>query len=197
MENNFAYVQDAPEQQENIVGGIVGAFVGASIGAVAWAVVGMLGYIASIIGFVIAFLADKGYDMMKGRQGTIKMVVLILCVVLAVIAGTIGTAVWQIHNEYSALSDIEKKYYYPSESEVIMQMLADKEVQSALIKDSGLGLVFGIMGAIGLLKNAKKGNAKQNITQNASVDSAIQASSVTGLHASNEDTDGTNNEAQA
>ena len=156
MENNYTYAQDAQEKKGSIIGGFIGALLGAAIGAVAWTLVGMLGYVASIVGFVIAFLADKGYDLFKGRQGTIKMIVLIVCVILAVLAGTLGTAVWSIHNEYDALSDIEKKYYYPSEGEVIMQVLEDEEVQTGLLKDAGMGLVFGLLGSYGLIKAAKK-----------------------------------------
>lgn len=161
MENNFEYVQESQEKKGSIIGGIIGALLGASIGAVVWTLVGMLGYIASIVGFVIAFLADKGYDLFKGRQGVIKMIVLILCVVLAVCIGTLGTAVWQIHNEYDALSDIEKKYYYPAETEVIKLMLADSEVQQGLIKDSAMGLLFGILGSFGLIAAAKNGKQQK------------------------------------
>ena len=159
MENNYS--QNNQDQNSNLFGGIIGAICGSAIGAVVWALVGMMGYIASIVGFVIAFLADKGYDLLKGRQGVIKMIILIICVVLAVFAGTIGATVWQIHSEYDALSDFEKKYQYPPESEVIRLVLQDEEVKSGIIKDSLLGLVFGIMGSIGLIINAKNNKKKE------------------------------------
>lgn len=166
MENNFEYVQETQEKKGSVITGFIGALLGAAIGAVAWAAVGMMGYIASIIGFVIAFLADKGYDLFKGRQGTVKMVILIICVVLAVAAGTLGTAVWQIHNEYTeqinALTDLEKKMYdIMTEGEFMKEILMDSEVQTSLIKDSALGLVFGILGSFGLISAAKNGNKKQ------------------------------------
>lgn len=168
METNYTYVQENAAKKGSIAGGIIGALLGAAIGAVLWAVVGMLGYIASIIGFVIAFLASKGYDLLKGRQGVIKMVVLIVCVVLAVFAGTLGTAVWQIHDEYNAqlseLSDVEKKYYnIMSEGEFMVSILSEKEVQTGLIKDSAMGLLFGILGSFGLIAAAKDGKQKKVI----------------------------------
>jgi len=161
MENNYTYTQESQQKKGSIIGGFIGALVGAAIGAVLWTVVGMLGYIASIVGFVIAFLADKGYDLLKGRQGVIKMIVLIICVVLAVAAGTVGTYVWTIHNEYNeqlaALTDFEKKYYeIATEAEFMQELLSDSEVQGEMIKDGGMGLVFGIMGSIGLISAAKK-----------------------------------------
>ena len=160
MENNI-YVQDTKEPKGSLLGGMIGALLGAAIGAVVWAVVGMLGYIASIVGFVIAFLADKGYDLFKGRQGTVKMIVLILCVVLAVFAGTIGTAVWDIHTAYNeelnSLTEMEKKIYnIPTEEEFMIDCFNDSEMHTAILKDAGMGLVFGLLGSIGLIKAAKK-----------------------------------------
>ena len=157
--------------------GFIGALLGAAIGAVAWAAVGMMGYIASIIGFVIAFLADKGYDLFKGRKGTVKMFVLIICVVLAVAAGTLGTAVWQIHNEYidqiNALTDIEKKMYdIMTEGEFMKEILMDSEVQAGLLKDAGMGLAFGILGSFGLIKSAKA--SKKQLTAPVSQETASE-----------------------
>ncbi len=162
MENNFAYPQEEKEQKGSIIGGIVGAFLGAAIGAVAWTLIGMAGYIASIVGFLIAFLADKGYDLLKGRQGLLKMIVLLLCVVLAVCAGTLGTYVWTIHNEYAeqlnALTEMEKKLYeIATEQEFMKSILSDSEVQGEMLKDCGMGLVFGVLGSFGLIAAARKG----------------------------------------
>jgi hypothetical protein len=88
------------ENQGTVVGGFIGALLGALVGAIVWALVGMLGYIASIVGFLIAFLAGKGYDWFKGRPGKIKVVILVLCVILAVFIGNIGSYAWMIHDVY-------------------------------------------------------------------------------------------------
>lgn len=176
MENNYTYLQDAQEKKGSIISGFIGALIGAMIGAVVWAAVGMLGYVASIIGFVIAFLADKGYDLLKGRQGTVKAIVLVLCVVLAVGAGTLGTYVWMIHNEYNEqlaeLTDFEKKYYeIATEAEFMQELLSDSEVQAGMVKDSGMGLLFGLLGSIGLIKaSGKKAAPKAPATDGPAVD---------------------------
>ena len=167
MENNFDYAQETQENKGSVITGFIGALLGAAIGAVLWTVVGMLGYVASIVGFVIAFLADKGYDLFKGRQGTIKMIVLILCVVLAVGAGTVGTAVWALHDVYTeevnALTEIEKKLYdIMPEDEFILMGLSDSEIQGEILKDAGMGLIFGFLGSFGLIKAAKN-NRKQTV----------------------------------
>lgn len=177
MEMNNPFAHEDEKKKGSIWGGILGALLGSAVGAVIWALIGMLGYIASIVGFVIAFLANKGYDLLKGRQGALKSIVLIVCVVLAVFVGTLGTTIWSIHNEYNALSDIEKKYFYPSETEVIKQVLADSEVQEGLVKDSALGLVFGILGSIGLIMNAKNSSKKATNPQASTLDQPEQVDS--------------------
>ena len=70
MENNFEYVQETQEKKGSVITGFIGALLGAAIGAVAWAAVGMMGYIASIIGFVIAFLADNQNMVQINVYGT-------------------------------------------------------------------------------------------------------------------------------
>ena len=78
------------------VSGAIGALIGALIGAVVWALVLNAGYVMSIIGLLIAFLADKGYDFLKGRQGKGKVVVLILSVIIGVAAGTVLYVVMEL-----------------------------------------------------------------------------------------------------
>ena len=65
LNNPFAHEE---EKKGSILGGILGALLGAAIGAFLWTLIGMLGYIASIVGFVIAFLASKGYDVQFGAR---------------------------------------------------------------------------------------------------------------------------------
>ena len=57
VENNPVEIQ----KEGSYVTGLIGALVGALIGAVAWCLVMQLGIIASLVGFVIGWLAEKGY----------------------------------------------------------------------------------------------------------------------------------------
>ena len=75
------------------VSGLIGALLGAVIGAVLWAIVLNMGYVASIIGLVIGFLAEKGYNLLRGKQGKGKIGILILAIVLGVLIGTFGSDV--------------------------------------------------------------------------------------------------------
>jgi len=53
-----------------------------------WAVVLNLGYVASLVGLLIGFLALKGYDLLKGKQGKGKVAILIVAIVFGVLLGT-------------------------------------------------------------------------------------------------------------
>lgn len=158
------------KKRGSVASGLIGALLGALIGAVLWALVGIAGYIASIVGFVIAFLAGKGYDLFHGRKGTAKIVVLILCVILAVAAGNIGSYAWQIHDVYqeevSALS-AEEQAYVVSEGEFFQLMAEDSEVQVGFLKDFAMGAVFAALGCFGVIRDANKPKKKKSAVQKA------------------------------
>lgn len=59
MENQESIYE---EKQGNLLTGILGALLGALIGTALWVLVGVWGYVASIVAWLTAFLAGKGYD---------------------------------------------------------------------------------------------------------------------------------------
>ena len=65
VENNPVEIQ----KEGSYVTGLIGALVGALIGAVVWCLVMQLGIIASLVGFVIGWLAEKGYTILRGKAG--------------------------------------------------------------------------------------------------------------------------------
>ena len=79
--------QRKEEATGSYLSGTVGAIVGALLGSVLWAIILYIGYVASLVGFVIGWLAEKGYTLLKGKQGKGKIAVLILAVILGVIVG--------------------------------------------------------------------------------------------------------------
>ena len=155
------------EPRGSVIMGILGAAIGALIGAVIWALVGMLGYIVSVVGLLTAFLASKGYDMLHGRQGKIKVVVLLVCVILAVLLGNAGTAAMQIHQVYQ-----EEGYsLYINESAffrlMVPALLEDSDFIGAIVKDSALGIGLAILGCFGLVSKAGKKKAEPAANQPA------------------------------
>ncbi|MGN0747869.1 MAG: hypothetical protein ACI4ML_14445 [Aristaeellaceae bacterium] len=154
------------EPRSSMVTGILGAAIGALIGAVVWALVGMAGYIVSLVGLLTAFLADKGYDLLHGRQGKIKMVLLLVCVILAVLLGNAGTVAMQLHQVYQ-----EEYALYIGEAAffrlTLPILMKDSDFIGAIVKDSALGLFLAIMGCIGLVartgRKPNKGAAPQPV----------------------------------
>ena len=61
MENQESIYE---EKQGNLLTGILGALLGALIGTALWVLVGVWGYVASIVAWLTAFLAGKGYDLL-------------------------------------------------------------------------------------------------------------------------------------
>lgn len=57
----------ADKKRENVVAGIVGAFLGALIGGGSIILIGMLGYIASVSGLILAVCTLKGYELLGGK----------------------------------------------------------------------------------------------------------------------------------
>ncbi|MGN1020126.1 MAG: hypothetical protein ACI4O7_07105 [Aristaeellaceae bacterium] len=166
MENNNSIYE---EPQGSMVMGILGAALGALIGAVIWALVGMAGYIVSVVGLLTAFLASKGYDLLHGRQGKIKVVVLLVCVILAVLLGNAGTVAMEIHQVYT-----EEGYsMYITESTffqlMVPALLEDSDFIGAIIKDSALGLLLAMLGCFGLVSQAGRKKTQPAADQAAAV----------------------------
>lgn len=136
---------------------ILGALIGALLGAAVWALIGIMGYIASIVGFLIAFLASKGYDLLGGKAGKLKLFTLILCVILAVFAGTAASQIYFIHDYYQeAVAELQPWEEAVPEMEfiqrIIPDLLSDSEFMGSMAKDIGLGLLFAALGCFRLVK---------------------------------------------
>ena len=111
----------------------------------------MLGYIASIVGLLIGFLAEKGYTLLKGKQGKGKIAVLIVAVIIGVLLGTAaGTClqVVQVINE----NEIDMAFF----PEIMALVLEDSDVQSEITSNVLMGLLFSGLGVFTLLRNENK-----------------------------------------
>jgi len=101
------------EKQGSVLRGLVGALIGAVLGAAVWGVVGILTQrVFSLLGILLGFLCAKGYELLKGREGVAKIVIVILCVILAVVLGEAIFAVGTFHQMYvesidTAASELE------------------------------------------------------------------------------------------
>jgi len=144
--------------------GFLGALGGSILGAVVWAIVLNLGYIASVVGFAIGWLAEKGYNLLKGKQGKAKIIILIVAIVLGVLLGTVG-------GDAMTLLDMMNSGELPGFSAAdipwfIATMWAESpEYRSGMISNIGMGLLFAALGVYAILRKAGREVADVKVTE--------------------------------
>lgn len=153
-----AQQEDLRQQQEEDTGsyvqGFVGALVGSALGSVVWAIVLYLGYVASLVGLLIGWLSNKGYDLLHGRQGKGKVVILILALVLGVVLGTIIPDVIFLSEALSA-GELPGLSFADIPSIILDTFANDAEYRGAVISNIALGLLFAGLGAFALIKQTR------------------------------------------
>ena len=135
--------------------GFLGAFLGAMLGSVIWAVVLYMGYVASLVGLVIGWLAEKGYTLMKGRQGKGKVVILVIVIILGVLVGTLLPDVVELTKMINA-GELPGITYGQIPLLIVMLLAEDAEYLSATVSNAGMGLLFAALGVFALLRKAKQ-----------------------------------------
>lgn len=134
--------------------GAIGAIVGAALGAVVWAIVLIAGYVASLVGLLIGWLANKGYDLLKGKRGKGKVAILIVAVILGVVLGTLagyGVGTWNEINTLLA-EEGQESMAFAEYMDWFMLFLQDGEFIGYMVKDILLGLLFAGLGVFAMLK---------------------------------------------
>lgn len=135
--------------------GFLGAMAGGLIGAAVWAVVLLLGYVASIVGLLIGFLAEKGYNLAKGKQDKSKIAVLVIVIVLAVLIGTVAADAISLAQMIGS-GELYEYTYGDIPLLILFLALNDAEYLMATLGNVGMGLLFAGLGVFGLLRKAKK-----------------------------------------
>lgn len=156
-----AHAKAAHRPGGNITG-FIGALVGALLGAAVWAAVGVIGYVASVVGLLIAFLSSKGYDLLGGKPGRFKVFTLILCVILAVLIGNMGTVLYEVHavyvEEVAKLADWQEPIAEVEFMKMILpDLMANPELAAEYWENVLVGLLFAVLGCFGMVKNELSG----------------------------------------
>ena len=135
--------------------GAVGAFLGAIVGAVVWALVLSMGWVIALVGLVIGFLAKKGYELFKGKQGKGKIAILIIAIIFGVLLGTIGPDIFYCV-QMVATGEWGDVAYLDIPLVIFYTMLYDSEYLTATLYNGGMGLLFAFLGAFALLRDTGK-----------------------------------------
>lgn len=147
----------------NYVTGFFGALLGSVLGAALWAVVLYMGYVASLVGLAIGWLAEKGYNLLKGKQGKGKIVILVIAVVIGVLLGNFGADVITLVQMINA-GEMGMMGYGDIPMLILLVLLEDSAYLTATLSNIGMGLLFAALGVWGLLRRA---NAEVSGTKTA------------------------------
>lgn len=147
--------QRTREDTGNYFTGLLGALAGSVLGAVVWAIVLSIGYIASIVGLLIGFLAEKGYDLARGKQGKGKVAVLIFAVIFGVLVGNLGAEAFTV---FSMIQGGELPGLVVGDIPMLLWLVfsEDAEYRGYLVKNILMGLLFAALGVFALLRQAGK-----------------------------------------
>lgn len=151
MESAQAELQQSQlEDNGSYASGFVGALLGGVLGAVVWGLVMMLGYLASVVGLLIGFLAERGYRLLHGRNGKGKLVILVVVIVLSVVLGTFLGECGMLFRAMQGDS------YSPTVGEVVRYLLLfireEPSVTREVLSNLGLGMLFALLGTYYMLK---------------------------------------------
>lgn len=137
----------------NYITGALGALAGSLIGAVVWALVLNAGYVASLVGLLIGWLAEKGYTLGKGKRGKGKVWILAIAMLLGVALGTFGSDAIEIgkmilDGSLAGFSLTEIPLF-------ILALLVDNpDYVSGVLYNLGMGVLFAALGVFFILHQA-------------------------------------------
>ena len=131
--------------------GTIGAASGAVIGAILWILVARLGFVSSLVGLVMAFLAKTGYEMLNGRKGRGKAAIIATAVFLGVIAAVLSYYPIEIREALGP--ELPFSFWLQT---VLVGFASDSEVFWLIMKDLGIGLLFALLGSYGIVSGILK-----------------------------------------
>lgn len=151
--------EQAQQRREEDTGsyaqGLLGALGGAVLGAAVWAIVLYMGYVASIVGLLIGWLAEKGYNLLHGKQGKGKVVILIIAIIFGVLLGTIVPDVVMLAQMIDA-GELPGYVYGDIPYLIVFLLGADTEYLGATVGNMFMGLLFAALGVFTLLRKTSK-----------------------------------------
>ena len=146
--------QDKQERTGNYFTGLIGALLGSALGAVLWAVVLYFGYVASLVGLAIGFLAEKGYNLLRGKHGKGKIVILIIAIILGVLIGNFGADVITLVSMINA-GELEEVVYGDIPFLILFVLVEDPEYLTYVLGNIGMGLLFAGLGVWSQLRRVR------------------------------------------
>jgi hypothetical protein len=162
----MTYVPDPSTKTENFARGTVFALAVIPLGIVAWVLLWNVGFIASIVGFAVAWAAVRLYLLGSGglvsRNGAIRISIITIGTLLLAILGGLVSDVIPIYSRVANVSWIEA--LFSANFWTVFQQVQGRpgglsdELPSILI---GIGL--GALGCYSILRNAFRATSKPKV----------------------------------
>ena len=144
------------EDTGSYASGFLGAVLGALLGAIPWAIALFMGYIASVLGFLISLLSAKGYDLLHGKMGKGKILIVTLVSAVGVVCGNILGDVISI-----AVMIGKGELFGASFADIpaiMAELFRDAEYMDMFRTNLKLGLFFALLGMAGVVWKMYKEN---------------------------------------
>lgn len=156
--SNYMEVQNS--LSKNYLLGFIGALVGGLIGAIPWGIVSSLGWFVGWLGFLIAILASKGYDLMKVKPNINKLWCVIVAIIVGVMFGQIISDVISIATDSEVRSDLALIFnYYKNHFGEYLKINA---------ANLGMGYLFAALGSFSVIRDIRIENRRlKEMQQNA------------------------------
>lgn len=153
LRNNAEAQMQARRESDtgSIGGGIAGALLGALVGAIPWAVLLYMGYLAAIAGLLIGWCSKKGYELLRGKNSSAKLPIVIICVLAAVVFGNFAV---DYLNLYSLISDgvLESLGIGDIVPSLVYLLSTNDEFFAETVRNLLLGALFALLGAAGIFR---------------------------------------------
>ncbi len=126
--------------------GLIGLILGAIVGMAAWVAFYQTGYITVLGGFLMSFLAIKGYEKFAGR---LDLRGLILAIIVSVIMLAVAEMLCLDLEIIKALDvDFERAL------DLLPRFLEESEIQEAVAQDLAFGYIFMLIGSFSMYYQA-------------------------------------------
>ncbi len=149
LKQEYDGIVEKNTNEGNYFTGTIGALLGSLVGTALWLLVSYIGFYASIVGFVMAFLAQFGYRLFKGRIQKGMPVIIFLSVIFGILAAnTIEIAIGLMQDPEIGLTLMESLQIAPQAFYNTELFYVDK-----VWINVGLGLFFAFLGSWRTIKN--------------------------------------------
>ena len=147
-----AYIEQHNSLSKNYLLGFIGALGGALIGAIPWAIVSSFGWFVGWLGFLIALLASKGYDLLRVRRNMNKLWCVIIAIIIGVLFGQVLSDIIYIAMDNDVRGDLALIFIYYK-----AHFLEYLKINAANL---GIGYLFAALGSYSVIRDIKNESTK-------------------------------------